>query len=863
MQRNATLISAPAGFGKTSLICQWQNQTDRTATWLALDDDDNDARQFLSYLIATFESHHPDFGKEISPLLQTPKLPPIRSLMTLFVNELNQLSPEISLVLDDYHFISNPLIHETLDFLLAHLPRNLHLIVSTRADPPLQLMRLRATDQLTEIRAADLRFSLDETAKFLANELEFNLAAEDLALMDERIEGWIAGWQLAAISMRGQTDISEFVRSFAGDDRYVLDYLMEEVFERQPEPVQNFLLQTSILERLYGPLCNAITGQTDGQEKLDYLDAANLFVFALDNKRNWYRYHHLFADLLRVRLNHSERDLIPELHQRAGAWFEKENMPEAALSHYIQAADWQKAMNLLNQLAWTKRYHGPTFSLERWFVAIPKDVLFTDFRLCLFYAEILISLGKVETCKEFLMQLETSWQSDSTGAKSAVLLHVRGSINFIKGNFSETARYAKQVLEKLPEEEREIRASASLALAMAYILLGNVKEVGEAASKALVLNQEIGNMFGIFRGFNILCRQQMMQGKLQDAAAALKNLFQSIKGPFAKQIVLSNAYLAAIYYQWNDLEAAEAYTTAALNAARRTGRRVSLAYAHKIQAELRWARGEPEAAHSELEKALTLLEVQGLHFFPGEIRAYRAWLWLRNGDVEAVNRWIAANKNHLDRPPMLEKEPENLIAARYWIEIGDVEAAEKTLRRCYEEANANGRVDSQIRILLIQALAAEKSNRRDVALERLSKALSFSEPGEYIRLYVDEGRAIENLLTHLLKNTSKVHRGGQPEISLNYLTKILAAFPKSGVKSTKKPEVENTAIPDFYYLDPLSERELEVLQLIREGLSNTEIADKLFISLNTVKTHTKKINQKLNVTSRTQAAARAQQWGLI
>ena len=859
MHRKATLISAPAGFGKTSLICQWQNQTDREVTWLGLDTDDNDERRFLYYLVLAFQNLMPDFGENILPVLQTPQLPPIHSLVSLLVEKLHHLPQQTALVIDDYHFIDNPLLHDALEFLLLHIPRHLHLIISTRADPPLQLMRLRSRDQLTEIRTADLRLSTQEAADFLARELGFVLSPTHFALMEKRIEGWLAGWQLAVISLKGQPDVDAFVHSFAGDDRYVLDYLIEQVFERQPESIRNFLLQTSILDRFCGPLCDAVTGQSDSQENLRHLDRSNLFIHPLDNKRQWYRYHRLFTDLLRARLAHVKKDLIPVLHQRAGTWFENEAMLSEALSHFIQAQDWAKTIALLNRLAWTKQYQGPTSTLIKWLTAIPEDILFTDSRLCLFYAEYLATLGDIESCKMFLQRLERIWQADPAGANAISLLHIRGTICFIESNFSETVSYASRVLKALPPDEKVIRASATLALAISNVFLGKVTEVETTAAEALALNQAIGNPFGIARCYNIMWMHLMMQGKLQEAGSAFERMHQTARGLFAYQLVIPNIYLAWIYYQWNELEKAKKYIQIAFDVAQRTGRTPYVGFAHKVNAEILSAGGEKEAALAEIESGVKFIESPVLHFFTGEIRAYRAQLWLRTGNVDAVKSWMASNQTQIARPPSFENEHPHLAAARYWIATGKVEEARRLLQQCYREATAHERTDSIIKILLLSAIADQKSGRRDEALASITTALSLSEAGGYIRLYVDEGPDMQGLLTSLSKSPSIVKKGDPSPVSSTYLTKILAAFPQS----VDKPLTAGMHAPDLYKLDPLSERELEVLQLIKDGLSNSEIAEKLFISLNTVKTHTKKINQKLNVSSRTQAIARAQQWGLI
>ncbi len=863
MHRKITLIAAPAGFGKTSLVCQWQKQSERAVAWLCLDQEDNEERRFLSYLIRAFQFEITDFGEKILPVLLAPKLPPFNTLIARFIEELNRLPRETTLVIDDYHFINNQLLHKAMEFLLLHLPANLHLIISTRSDPPLPLMKLRSRDQLTEIRTVDLRFSAAEADAFLNQTLKFSLSPEELILMDKRIEGWIAGWQLAVISLKEQEDIGAFIRSFAGDDRYVLDYLLEQVFERQSAEIRDFLLLTSILNRLCAPLCNALTGRTDGQDNLTYLDGANLFINALDSKRQWYRYHQLFADLLQARLSYLQKDKIPELHRRAGAWFESEGMLPDALSHFIRAADWTKTMQLLNQLAWSRKYQGPTATLIRWLTAIPEEILFKDPMLCLFYAEYLAILGEIESCKTFLKRLAQTWETDPDMADSAALWHIRGNICFIENNFADTVKYAQRVLPKLPAGEKIIRASATIAMAMGNLFLGKLPAVEKVVPEALALNQAIGNSFGIARCFNITWKQLILRGRLTEAESALAQMHRSARGLFAHQMVLPNIYLAWIHYQWNDLENARKYIDIAFQVVQRTGRTPAVGYAHKVLSEIFLAMGEREAAYNEMQKGLNFIKTPALHLFTGELHAYQAQLYLQNGDFESVAAWIAANQAALDAPPTLENEQQRLVAARFWIETGETERALHMLQQSYRETAANERTDSLIKIILVQAKAALRTGRRGEAQALVAKALTLSEKGGYIRFYLDESPDIRELLASLAKITGAAKKSPQLSFPANYLARILAAYPLDDTADASEAVLESNTAPDIYHLDPLSERELEVLRLIKDGLSNNDIAERLFISLNTVKTHTKKINQKLNVSSRTQAVARAQQWSLI
>ena len=882
-----TLVSAPAGFGKTTLLSTWiaGSSSDRSAVWLSLDAADNDVARFWRYFIAAVDQLHPGAGDAALMILRSPQAPPIEAVLTTLLNELADLDADVALILDDYHLIESRPIHEALNFLIEHLPPRFHLVIATRTDPPLPLARLRARDELNELRAADLRFTSEEAAPFFNQVMGFKLSPEEIAELETRTEGWIAGLQMAALAMRDRADIPGFIEAFTGSNRYVLDYLVEEVLNQQPEGVRSFLLETSVLGRMCGPLCEAVTGRPDAQEILERLEHANLFVVPLDDERRWYRYHHLFADVLRQRLRQVRLGLVPELHRRASAWFEWEDLAQETIEHALAAADWQRATRLLVQTVPSLVFRGQFYTALAWLDALPDGIVRAHPTLCVYHAGVLMYTQHLEAAELRLQDAEygvkTGVSLDEARVIRGQVATIRGAIARISGDLALCVTLSRQALDLLPEPEvvpLKLRSAAALNASRAYLVSGHVTPASERSVESVVaLVLASGNRYAALSSTTNLARLRVLQGRLRQARSTYEEAMQLVSGPGEMQALVGGPTyyfgMGDLYREWNDLGAAQSHLEQGMELVKGTltvdADTILLGYLST--ARLQQALGDGKRALAALEE-FTQLARQRNFFVPLLARgaAAQARVWLAQGDLIAAVRWAETRGLRADDELNYPQEDEYLVFARVLTAQrqedpagGPLDDALHLLDRLHSVAEDGGRMGSVIEILSLRALALQKRGDLSEALVTLERALMLAEPEVYVRVFVDEDAPMAVLLSEFLKARRKGPRDERHSALLVSVRRLLAAFESPNKSTGPSASVGHASATDWPLLDPLTGREREVLALIAEGLSNREIANRLFVEVSTVKTYVNGIFRKLGVQSRMQAVSEARALHLI
>ncbi len=856
--RKLTLISAPAGFGKTTLVSEWVAGCERPVAWLSLDEGDNDPASFLTYLVAALqtlalsnvEGIAPKIGTGVLAALQSPQPPPTESILTALLNEIAAIPDNFVLVLDDYHVIDSKPVDEALTFLLEHLPPQMHLVVATREDPHLPLARLRARGQLTELRAADLRFTPSEAAEFLNQQMGLNLSAEDVAALETRTEGWIAGLQLAAISMRGHQDTTNFIQSFTGSHHFVLDYLIEEVLGQQSESIQTFLLRTSILDRLCGPLCDSVLGSpsASGQETLEYLERANLFIVPLDDERRWYRYHHLFAELLRQRLQQSsssgdEKSGVADYHIRASVWFEDNDLMVEAFQHAAAANDIERAERLIEEGGIPLHFRSVATTILNWLEALPRSVMDARPWLWVRSATSALRAGQATGVEEKLQAAEAAvaaaLQGAEPGEKTRDLIGqiaaVRATLAYIRYQPEASIIQAGRALEYLHPDNLLFRCRATWSLGFAYKLQGK----RAAARKAYIeaIRQASGNIYYTVLTSTCLGEIQESENQLFQAAETYQHSMQMLCDQGTAYSSEEHIGLARIYYEWDDLDAAEQHAQQSLQQARLYDRTIDkFIICEVLLARLKLARGDVSGAATMLAETEQSVRQNNFVERMAEVAAAQVLTLLRQGNVAAAARLVQTHDNPISQ-------------ARVHLAQGDPSAALVVLEPLRQQVEAKDWQDELLKVMVLQSVALHAHGEKDQAVQVLAKALALAEPGGFIRIFVDEGALMAQLLLEAAS------RGIRPD----YIARVLAAF-----EGELKEERQAASVPaPSSLIEPLSPRELEILGLIAQGLSNREIGERLFLALDTIKGHNRKIFDKLEVQSRTEAIARARELGLI
>lgn len=866
-----TLISAPAGFGKTTLVSTWATESGRPVAWLSVDEGDRDLARFIAYLVAALQTIKPGIGEAIFATLQSPQPLQPDAILTSLLNEISTIPEPFLIILDDYHTVDFQEIDRVPAFLVEHQPMQMHLVIATREDPILPLARMRARGQLNELRADDLRFTSSEAAEFLNQMMGLSLSKEDIAALEIRTEGWIAGLQLAALSMQSRRDTDSFIQSFTGSHRFVLDYLVEEVLQRQPEHIRRFLLQTSILDRLCGSLCNAITTQEDGKAMLETLERGNLFVIPLDDRRHWYRYHHLFAEMLRTYLTEEQADLVPTLHRRASAWFEQNDLPAEAIRHALSAEDFEHAADLIERV-WLEMdlsYQSAAWLI--WAKALPDELIRTRPVVCVGYAWALLGVGEIEASEARLQDAERCLdlaQDSSTRivvVDTAEFRSLPASIEAARayralalGDIPATKTHARKALALVSDAETVHRTQATALLGMAEYAEGDLAAAEEEFLKFQALMWQANDLANAISITFILANIKLAQGRLLEAVNAYRQSLRLAETRGSTFFIgISDLYrgLSELLCEQGDLEGATQY----LLTAQKLGERgAQTGWPHRLcvtQARIKEIQGDLEGALRILDEAEHQYVRNPLPDRP--VGALKAKVWARLGLLAEALSWVREQNLSPDDDLSYLREFEHLTLARvlivrYLTERADVhlQAALKLLARLLQAAELGGRNGSVIEILVLQSLANQVQGSLPRALTALERALVLAEPQGYVRVFVDEGDAMRSLLEKLPRNRNH---------SLSsYLDWILAAFPQPEPAPKSAPVSQQLGL-----IEPLSERELEVLKLLRSELSGPEVAQQLVISLNTMRTHTKNIFSKLGVNNRRAAVRRAEELGLL
>jgi LuxR family maltose regulon positive regulatory protein len=879
-----TLISAPAGFGKTTLLAWWSKSCHLPVAWLSLDESDNEPVRFIAYLVASLENAGGQQETKRQPAIYTSHETPVaasfhESRLVDVINRLAAKPARFILILDDYHAITNPLNHKTINYLIENLPPQMHLVIASRADPPLLLARLRSQGQLSELRSVDLRFTGDEASTFLQNELGRELTPENQSSLANKTEGWIAGLQMAVLALRSPShkppqDLSDFIHHFTGSNRFILDYLVEEVLDRQPEVIQDFLLQTSILERMSAPLCDEVIEALESsnvsafrcsKEILDYLDRANLFIFPLDDQREWFRYHRLFADLLRRRLQYAHGSLIPDLHGRASKWFERDGYLEEAIEHAFLAKDMQRTAELVKNSAEAMMMHSQVTTLRSWLDRLPEEYIATRPVLCVYHAWVLfLNNESLEIVEARLAQIDSIAKPLSDKATP-----LKAFIAAFKGSMRQAASLSRQALKQLPEEDHFLRGMAYIVLATSELSEGNPEAGYQALDQAAQMSSQTGNILVSVMALALLadnCRKQGQLHRTERLYRQALDLAVDARGnrlPIAGRTLLG---LGDLMYEWNRLEEAERYLKEGTELIKKWGT-LPLYTGFVNLARVQHAQGDFSGAIKTLEQARQqAAQTETSQLDDWVVALAQASFWITERKFEWVERW-AENRGLLKKievSSLSESETyayahlrkyELIVLARLRLAQGRIGEALSLLESLLPQVEKVERVGLVIEILALKAVALQQQGKHKKALTELSKALSMAEPEGYRRLFLDLGEAMRELLC------AAVRSGMQ----LAYASELLENFEPAkvpGVSQYLEPPSRQVAV-DVESVEPLSARELEVLFLLRSRLTVPEIAVELCIAESTVRSHVKSIYSKLSVHRRMDAVQRAEELGML
>jgi LuxR family maltose regulon positive regulatory protein len=858
LERKLTLVSAPAGYGKTTLLSEWARSVDWPVAWFSLDPADNDFDRFMHYFIAALQKVEPHIGELATVMLEGQPPRPAEVILTALINDLAQAGRPLSIVLDNYQVIDVEEIHLGLGFLLDHMPAAFHLVIATRADPPLHLARLRAGRQIVEIREEDLQFGEEEIAAFLNRAMGLKLAPADIALLQKRTEGWIASLQMVAISMQGRQDLSNFIHDFSGSHEYVVDYLTDEVLSRQPGELEAFLLQTSILDKMCGPLCDAVTGQSGGQETLEELRRNNLFVVPLDTEREWYRYHRLFADLLQQRLRASGADMAG-LFLLASEWHEANDLLLEAIDYAMKAEAFDRAAGLIERIfdvvtAWS-RVHA--WTLSRWLDALPAATVQARPSLRLIKARLFMVKGELPEASATLVELEAEVNASlqaagvSTEDTGHLLKQIRAdltSIAVLEGRLGQAIEYAHQALAELPKGDTGGHMRQSAILGTAHFRMGNLAKAQGWYAQAVADAGSLGIPVVAASLITGQAQCQAAQGQLRLAEASCEEALRlaTIGGQRTSAAGPASLAWAKILYERNDLEEAESKLRDAIELLKKSGPVHTLAGAYAWLARTRQVMGDGEGAGTAMNMALRLVQGHAYGYLSSAIPAHQARLFLAQGQLHLAIAW-ARDYQQLE-PSEFARDFEELTLARVLLAKPEIAAARGLLSNLQTAAEARARRSSLLEILLLNSLAYRLEGNEAAALKSLEEALTHAEPEGYVRTFVDEGEPLADLLSA----TAKKGVGPGRSIAADYAVLLLKALGRSPVAA---------AGPTL--LEPLSEREMQVLRLLETDLTVPEIAEQLVIGTSTVRSHVKSVYGKLGVHSRYEAVVRAEELKLL
>lgn len=896
--RALTLISAPAGFGKTILLCEWRLSLIQAKpelegltriAWFALDEEDNDLNRFWLYLVSALQKAGIELEGTVLPLLHLPQPIPIKTILTTLINVLELDQGETILILDDYHLIKAQAVHDSLAYMILHLPKQMHLVISTRTDPPLPLSRLRVQNQLVEIRAADLLFSLSETESFLRETMGISLSPPEIAILNARTEGWAAGLQLAALSMRNHPDLHSYLDRLSGSQRFILDYLVDEVLERLDPEIQSFLEETAVLDRLCASLCDWILNDREAipansnrssasQAVLERLERNNLFLIPLDSERRWYRYHPLFAECLIERLERSEPGRLPELHTRASQWYEKQGLLEEAIRYRIAAQDFESAATLVEKCIPQILDQGRVEQIFRWKEQLPLEIISSRPRLCLLLAFGFAQSGKLEQAESLLQMVEStinvSTESDSQPL-GWLLAGIRSTIALNKGDAEKAIEFAQVALAGIPEDEITWHSMFALNKGYADFLLGNIEQAGKELERAFELGIQSGNLQVILSAPTYLMSVLIMQvhfSRVEEVCQrALRIIADKLGSSFVPIPSLSAIYLvlAKVREDWNDLNGSEQLALKAIDLANQSGSLNAILTANIRLASLRASQGRPKEGVRILEDNLALFREERDLMRYTQAEAGLALFWVMAGDLNSAEQWASSLPIEAFSQPGYLGELRGLVLMWLRRAQGRHTEALQINDQLMAAAKAAGRVGRVFEFLVFRSILFKHLGDLRPAFELLLQALLIAEPENIKRTFLNEGVVMEKLLEMA---------GRRPEISshprvVKYIHTLLYEFEKEQWKEQPQEDrsqmrgyllgSDSTQSPNDRLVEPLTPRELDILRLMSTGASNQEIARELFISLGTVKAHTSHIQGKLGTRNRTETVIRARELGLV
>lgn len=862
INRKLILISAPAGFGKTTLLSEWISQREEPAAWISIDSSDNDPVYFVQYMIAALKTVVPGFGDDVLEFLKASNEIKTEAIMLLLIKGIEKLESGLILALDDYHLINTDKINPLVELLLDRMPRQVCLAIATRADPGFPLSRLRVTDQLAEFRISDLYFTKAETSQFLNNMMQLDLTQTQVDQLASRTEGWIAGLQLAALSIKGRDDVPTFIDSFAGNDRLVADYLAEEVLRRQPDDVQQFLIQTSILSRLCEPLCEHITCQGNSQSILESLERGNLFLIPLDSKRQWYRYHHLFADLLRQKLLLNSREFIGRLHRKASEWYENNRLIEDAIEHAFEAKDYERAAELIGTFLEASWIGGEQVTLISWLKILPEKYIYSNNNLCICHARVLFESGHREQAEECLNRLESSLQvkpsellKDIDSNKDPLFTATQGRIAALrtywatlKGDLDSIEQYSQQALDQLSQDDAAWRMMVFLGASVSHEVKGNMKEAIKAHFGAVAAAKQAGSVYFYMITRVWLAIELNILGRMPEAIEVCRQLLKEVD---EKKLTLNIAKghvfgtWAEIIYEHNELDQAYDYARKAIAYLEEGHDIHHIGWRYTCLGRILCSLQDISGAKAIVPRMEEILSTQAVPpWVSSHIEAVRARIWFMENNTGKIDSWIEQNLQEPDGGMNRFVEAKYVQLARILASLHRYDEAQRIISPLLPKQEKDGRKLHQVETLMIQARIFQMTDRGEQATNALLEAFAIAASGGYIRVFTDEWQFVSQLMDQFSVSQREEHR--------NFILKLTAASEKGRQFSQPSCLVE-----------PLSDREMEVLQLISAGFSNKKTAESLYISVNTLKTHLQNIYGKLGVHNRTEAVYKAKEFNLL